>query len=175
METENQTVFYPSGSIAATLSRVHGDRITTIFSPKGKLLLLFNEKGIGSAHFKSGKPWLVSSDQGFSITDETGAVVERGTWPRNCSSSACLDVNEYLNVNFNSKTDIVATLRIGETKNVFQCGEQLRRADTQLNLDITSIRARQKASGPSGSVYVQPGPHHFKTAAPGVDTQQAEE
>ena len=168
METEDLTILYPSGSIAATVSKVHGDCITTIFSPKGKLLLLYNEKGIGSAHFKSGKPWLVSSDHGFSITDETGAVIERGAWPRSASSSASLDVNEYLNVTFSSKTDIVATLRIGENKNVFQCGEQLRRADTQLNLDITSIRARQKASGPSGSVYVQPGPHHFKTAAPGV-------
>ena len=69
---------------------------------------------------------------------------------------------------FNGRQDILATLRIGEVKRSFQCGEQLRRPDAQLNLDVTSIRARQKASGPSGSVYVTPGPHHFRSTAPGV-------
>lgn len=169
VEESDQTVLYPSGAIAATLSRVAGDKIITIFSPKGRLLLLFNEKGVGSAHYKSTKPWLVTTEQGYTLTSEEGAIMERGTWPRNkAGSAAALEVNEYLTVTFNDQRDILATLRIGEMKKVFQCGEQLRRADTQLNLDITSIRARQKASGPSGSVYVTPGPHHFRSAAPGV-------
>lgn len=172
METD-KSVIYPSGSIAACVSSVAGDRITSIFSPRGIVLLLFNEKGVGTAHHASGRPWLVTSEGGFSITDDAGAVVERGTWPRSNRSPVTLDVNDHLVVTFSSKTDILATLRIQESHNTFQCGEQLRRADTRLNLDITSIRARQKASGPSGSVYVQPGPHHYKTNAPGLGAMKS--
>ena len=170
MEAEegDQTVLYPIGAIAATRSSVRGDKITTIFSPKGRLLLLFNEKGVGSAHHNSTKPWLVTTEQGYSITSEEGNIIEKGSWPRNkAGNTAILEINKYVTVAFNGRQDILATLRIGEVKKSFQCGEQLRRPDAQLNLDVTSIRARQKASGPSGSVYVAPGPHHLKSTAPG--------
>lgn len=56
----------------------------------------------------------------------------------------------------------------------FECGQKLRRTEPyttkvvgrqpngKLDLDVPAIRARQEEVGLSGSLYVPPGPHHFK-------------
>lgn len=168
VEDHDQIVLYPSGKIACSLSRVRGDRITSIFSPNGTLLLLFNEQGVGSCHYASGKPWLVTSASAYALSSPEGKEIERGAWPRKNKEPVSLEVNQYLTVSFAEKKDILATVRIGEVKKVFQCGEKLRREDSKIEHDLSKIRARQKESGPSGSIFVTPGPHHTRSAQPGI-------
>lgn len=173
MDKEEQTIYHISGSIAASVSRVKGDRITTVFGTKGNLLLLFNQNAIGSVQYANGKPWLVLSDEGWTVSSLSGNILERGSFPRRQTEPVVCDVTEHLSVRFQDKYNLEATLRIGETKTVLQCGERLKRSNLGVNLDVASIRQRQKESGPSGSVYVSPGPHHFKTDAPGVGALKA--
>ncbi len=43
---------------------------------------MFNTLGIGCVSYKNGKPWLVVTKDGWTLSGPKGDVIERGTFPR---------------------------------------------------------------------------------------------
>ncbi|GAX78331.1 hypothetical protein CEUSTIGMA_g5773.t1 [Chlamydomonas eustigma] len=175
-------IHYPSGRFAVMISSEGGCRVVTATADNdsGKVLLCFNHLGVGTVQYSNGKPWLVVSEEGWSVSDTSGKISERGRFPRRKAEPIICCVNKNLTVSFQDRQNIVATFTSEDLVNEIQCGEKLRRTEPytskilaqhhngKLDLDVKSIRKRQKEVGLSGSLYVPPGPHHFKTEHPGV-------
>ncbi|GLC33165.1 hypothetical protein PLESTB_000363600 [Pleodorina starrii] len=142
------------------------------------MLASFNAQGIGFVYFPTGKPWLVVTESGYTVSDKKGNVVQRGKFPRVSNEVITLEASECIKVRFTNRQNIVAVFSAGDCVREWQCGEAPRRSEgpytakvvgTQsggkLELDVAAIRQRQQSMG---NVYVSPGPHAVETERPGV-------
>jgi len=181
-------IYYPSGRVAVVVCKGPAGQMVTFMADteKNQILATFNHLGVGGVQYTNGTPWLVVTEEGWSVSEKSGASIERGKFPRKkpepvtCQASVCLVVK------FQDRQNIKAHFVCEDVHKEFDCGEKLRRtesyeskvmgkrSDGRLQLDISSIRQRQKEVGLSGSVYVPPGPHHFSTEQPGVGALKAQ-
>ncbi|GIM00672.1 hypothetical protein Vretimale_5616, partial [Volvox reticuliferus] len=178
--TGDGTIFYPSGNIAVIVCKQPGGQIITFFSDSksSEILASFNAQGVGFVYYPTGKPWLVVTEAGYTLSDKKGNVVDRGKFPRVSSEVITLEASPNLTVHFTNRQNIVAAFRAADCTREWQCGEAPRRVEGpytskvvgaqlggKLELDVGAIRQRQQAMG---SVYVPPGPHAVETERPGV-------
>lgn len=174
-------VFYPSGNIAVIVCFNPEGQLVTFMSDSlnSQVLANFDYRGVGSCNYPNGKPWLVVSVDGYTLSDRKGFIVERGSFPRTALTPIRLELSDCLTITFVDRQNITADFRCEDVAKTFQCGEQLRRSESYLNkvtsrtvtgkleLDTDAIRRRQREIG---SVYVPKGPHHQVTVQYGTGT-----
>eukprot|EP00798_Chlamydomonas_sp_ICE-L_P025035 gene25035-10682_t len=178
----DQVLLWPSGRPSVAAFRPAEGQIITITADddKGTILANFDHKGVGGVQYENGKPWLVSTLEGWTVSDKLGNIIERGIYPRKFPPLEC-NVNLALTVIFKDRLDIVAKYVCEETRKEWQCGEMLRRTESyttkavgskngKLELDVASIRQRQKDVG---SLYVPVGPHANRTDRAGLGRLKA--
>lgn len=170
--------FYPSGNIAVVVCKQPSGALVTFMSDHkdSQVLACFDSHGVGSVNYTNGKPWLVVTEEGYSISDKKGNIIERSKFPRQSQEEVTLDVSEHLVVRFTNKQSITATFSCEEVLREWPCGECLRRTEPYTarslssrkgkhELDVGAIRQRQRDVG---SLYVPPGPHHQQSTRPGL-------
>ncbi|PNW80556.1 hypothetical protein CHLRE_07g322550v5 [Chlamydomonas reinhardtii] len=180
MEPTEGIIHYPSGNIAVVACKQAAGFVVTFMSDSknSQILASFDSKGVGGVNYLNGRPWLVVTESGYTLSDKKGNVVERIKFPRTSQEVISLDVTECISVRFTNRQNIIAVFAGPEGRHEWQCGEALRRTEApytskvlgtkeggRLELDVAAIRQRQQAVG---SVYVPPGPHRTETERPGV-------
>ena len=183
------SVLYPSGRVAATVCRGDDGCFHTFSSDaaRARVLATFDADGVGSVNRPGdGRPWLVVTRRGWSLSNEAGGLERGGAWPRANADRdpIVLQPSPELEVTFLDRQRIAARLRLPGVDRTFECGEASRRCGEgshldkvlrvapggKLELDTAAIRKRAAAVG---SVYVAPGPHRRATARPGLGNLRA--
>ncbi|KIZ01656.1 flagellar associated protein [Monoraphidium neglectum] len=177
------TIYYPSGRIALTVCKSPDGFFHTFTadSQRFQVLANFDSDGIGGANHPDGRPWLVVTRDGWSLSSPEGRKLQGGKWPRPAGAreAISLQLAPHLSVDFVDRQNIRAHLKLQGIERTFQCGEFSRRQGQgsyldkvvrtlpggKLELDMGPIRRRIEEVG---SVYVSRGPHHLVTAQPGL-------
>ncbi|KAG2450484.1 hypothetical protein HYH02_004985 [Chlamydomonas schloesseri] len=180
MEPTEGVITYPSGNTAVVACKQAAGYVVTFMSDSknSQILASFDSKGVGGVNYPNGRPWLVVTESGYTLSDKKGNVVERIKFPRTSQEVITLEPTECISVRFTNRQSIVAVFSRPECRHEWQCGEALRRTEApytakvvgtkeggRLELDVAAIRQRQQAVG---SVYVPPGPHRTETERPGI-------
>ncbi|KAI8469451.1 MAG: hypothetical protein J3K34DRAFT_469930 [Monoraphidium minutum] len=157
------TIYYPSGRIALTACKSADGFFYTFtadaarFQARGAarpsqaaVLASFDADGVGGVNRLDGKPWLVVTTDGWSLSAPGGRIERAGRWPRTpgAREPISLQVTPQLSVEFVDRQSISATLKDVPVVRALPGGK----------LELDDV----------GSVYVPKGPHHFATARPGL-------
>ena len=135
------------------------------------MLASFDFKGTGYINYANGQPWVIIKASGWSVSDASGTIVERGSHPRVGAPLEC-QVTEDLRIDFFDSKRIRARFQTSDVDRTFECGATSKRADSHLDgvlsrrkgkleLDVTAIRARVAEQG---NLYVTVGPHGVGSA-----------
>ncbi|CAG9465797.1 unnamed protein product [Pedinophyceae sp. YPF-701] len=174
------SLFYPSGRMGVTITRSKESRFALAFSDTDahEILVSFDSTGVGGACFPGGHPWLSTTAKGYTVSDEKGAIVESGRWPRAKSKGELVRaLTPSLTVRFASRQDIALVFNTDEIPpQTFHIGQVLKREGTYLDYRMTSVggkmtldvrRIREKFAK-QGHLYSAPGPHSLVTERPGL-------
>lgn len=108
----------------------------TVYEDKAqnqRVLVAFETNGVGSVSYKNGKPWLVVTREGWTVSDPAGNIMERGKFPRQQTQAVTCDVNRAVRVVFANRQDIVLSFKVEGLAKEWQCGEQLKRTESHLD------------------------------------------
>lgn len=182
MSTGDEILLWPSGRPSALVTQCREGQVISITADddKGTVLANFDYQGVGGVSYANGKPWLVVSLEGWSVSDKMGNIIERGAFPRKFPPLT-MTVNLALTVTFKDRWDIQVKYVSEDVRREWECGEKLRRTEPYTNkaigklngrmqLDVASIRQRQ---ADVGSLYVPVGPHAYKTERSGLGNLKA--
>ncbi|GBF98404.1 hypothetical protein Rsub_10469 [Raphidocelis subcapitata] len=140
------TIFYPSGHIALTVCRSDDGFFHMFSSDTDRLQVLanFDPDGCGGVNYPDGKPWLVVTREGWSVSSPEGRITCGGRGPRANSAAEpiTLEVSPQLTVTFVDRQRIEARLQAGDVDRVLQCGEYSRRQGESSHLEKAGGKGR---------------------------------
>lgn len=177
-------LYYPSGRVGVMVTRGHELTNTMVYADSASRTVLasFDSNGVGSVCYANGKPWLATTEAGYSLSDPGGNLLEAGKWPREGGREpAVLQVTDSVFATFRNRQSIEVRFNTDDIpERTFNVGQSLRRTEPytkhrkgteigklagKLVLDVEQIRSTFRERG---HLYGLPGPHSQVTQRPGL-------